>query len=235
MKKQTLVTILSFFIISVMAVESQAVTKVARKLNFLSFYAGSSQIHGEYTGLPFLKFNAGGEEIVVDGDEIYDDGFHLGVQYGNLIGKNLSVAIGFRYTRHNLKDTIYVLRDVPFGGDVIDFFYTFDGYELTLSQYDFETDFNYMLTDPVTNIFSPYIGLGLKAGLSNGDFPGFEAENDFTVSLNFNFGADLKVWQSNDKTDFITLSSVNSYDIFSNDNKARYLNIGGALKYYFRQ
>lgn len=241
---------ISFVILSAIlfsASESDAaIRKVAKQYNFISVYGGFSKPHGQYDGLTWEKF-FGFRDI--DGDEIYDNTFHFGVNYGALVKGHFMYSLGFRYTKHAVKDTVYLARDVfdPADGFYYDYFNDYTSLDQTIGQFDFEVDINYMPLDLDNSRFSPYFGIGGKMGITNTRFNGlfydatddiyyeFENENDFTFNFNLNFGAEFVLWQSTGgKPGFVTLASINSYDLLSNDDKPRYLNIGGALKYYFR-
>lgn len=236
--------ILSILLISVPKTEA-AIQKVAKKYNFISVYGGYSNPYGQYDGLTWEKF-LGYKNI--DADEIYDNSFHFGVKYGSVIKGHYSIDLGFRYTKHAVKDTVYLARDVydPSDGFVYDYFNDYTSLDQRIGQFDFELDLNYLFMDLDKSLFTPYVGIGGKMGITNTHFNGlfydeaedtyyeFENENDFTFNINLNFGAEFKIWQAQYNRSFVTLASINSLDLLSNDDKPRYLNIGGALKYYFR-
>ena len=59
-------------------------------------------------------------------------------------------------------------------------------------------------------------------------------ENELKFTVSVNFGADIKVWTAPSGRSYVALSSVNSWDLLASGQRPRYLNIGGAIKYYFR-
>lgn len=239
-------SLLTLFFILLAAPESDgAIRKVAKRYNFVTLYGGYSNPYGSYDGLTWEKFY-GFKDI--DADEIYDNSFHFGLQYGAIYKGHYAFDVGFRYTKHAVKDTVYLARDVydETDGLYYDYFLDYASLDQRIGQFDLEMDMNYYLTDLDVATISPYVGIGVKLGVTNTRFNGlfydaeqdtyfeFENENDFTYNFNINFGAEVKIWQSDTKPAYLTLASINSVDLLSNDDKPRYFNIGGALKYYFR-
>ena len=82
--------------------------------------------------------------------------------------------------------------------------------------------------------FSPYAGVAVKGGLTRISQTGYSDDHIADIALAVNFGADIRIWSSADARQFLTLSSVNSYDLFGSNNRPLYFNVGGAIKYYFR-
>lgn len=206
-----------------------AITKVAKKYSYFSFFASSSEPVGSYDGFTFEDFLTKGQ----DADEVYKSTSQFGFKYGNLSSK-YAVSFGFRYTEHKLQDTVYFARDVVENGQLFDIIYSDEIQDAKFNQFDFELDANYVFKDISQSTIAPYAGFGVKAGIANVSFQEFEDENNFIFTFNLNFGADIKIWQSGNGRNFMTLSSVNSYDLYATANKPKYFNIGGAVKYYFR-
>ena len=199
-----------------------AITRTTRTFNFVEFYAGSSMPQGTYTGLPDFDFIINGSLVDVDAEDVYDNSFHLGFGYGRLRGSHLLYSLGFKYTKHDVLDSIPL---TPTAYAVSPF---------TYNQYDLDFDLNYMLTDISKSSFSPYVGAGVQAGLLTISSDGFETESEATLSLSINFGGDMKIWSAGDGRSFITLSSANSYDFYGSNQKPKYLNLGFGFRYFFR-
>ena len=82
--------------------------------------------------------------------------------------------------------------------------------------------------------FTPYVGLVAAVGMIAQSAEGYETEYEVNSLLSANFGAEFKLWSSPDKRKFLTLASVNSFDLLSSGYRPRNLNIGGAIKFYGR-
>ena len=201
-----------------------AVSKVARSINFIDFFVGSSMPVGTRDGLPDQDFLINSRLVDVNSDNIYHNTFNLGISYGQLRGNHFLWSAGFRYINHKILDTIVLSSD---SGLISDF-------NPKYRQFDVDFNFNYYLADISKASFSPYGGFGVHGGILT--ISDDINRNDYTANLGFslNFGADLKIWNAADAGSFVTLSSVNSYDFYGSSDRAKYINIGGAVKYYFR-
>ncbi len=221
---------------------SQAgIARVAKRINVISFYAGSSAISGKYDGLGADKWNQIFETNLaspdVDGGDLYKSCFHLGFDYGQLRGGKLLYSFGFRYTKVKFQDSTTVPFDDP------GFLYIIRSLEddFNVHLYDLGLDVNYFLFDLNLQRWSPYFGLGGKVGFMTFDAEGrslegyeYSTESQIKSTIGVNFGADIKVWSAPKGRSFVTLSSVNSWDLFASGNRPKYLNVGGAIKYYFK-
>ena len=201
-----------------------AITRTTRTLNFVEFYAGSSMPQGTYTGLPDYNFIINGSLVDVDAKDVYDNSLHFGLSYGQLRGSHLLYSLGFKYTRHNVKNII------PISVDTVVLVDSSTNY----NQFDLDFNLNYMITDITKSPFAPYVGIGVQAGLLSISGGGFQSQNEVMLGLRLNFGGDLKIWSANDGTSLLTLSSLNSYDFYGSNQKPKYLNLGVGLRYYFR-
>lgn len=149
-------------------------------------------------------------------------------------------SVGFRYTRAEVQgsfaDSLEIGQDSVFLA-----WYDLDSY-YSIHLYELEANFNYFLIDPTESVFAPFVGFGGKAGFMNFSTDLFDVdsgleyadENELKFTLHLNFGADLKLYEAPSGMSYFALSSVNSWDVLASGNRPRYLNIGGALKYYFR-
>ena len=202
------------------------IVRVARRYNVIDFYGGSSSPVGKYDGLAgFVDFMDEQRQLVeVDGDKVYDPTYQLGLSYGQLRNNQMLLEIGFRYTR------------IEQAGDNPLIFFASDGLtaEAKLHQYDLDINLNYLFMNIIEQSFAPYVGVGFRAGFTNASASGFESESHINTVLAANVGAELKLWEGARKRSFVTLASVNSYDLLASGDRPRYMNIGGALKYYFR-
>ncbi len=206
----------------------EAVTKVGRKYNVLEFGAGYASPVGEYDHISQIDFiDDVGIVRNLDADQVYDPSFSIGMSLGQL-RNHWSVSVGAVYTRVNQLEAFEVGYNIwrfgPEGGAVVPDF----------NQFDLRLNINYQFTDLTNMNFAPFAGLGLAAGLIAQSAPGYETEYEANTLLSANFGAEFKVWTSADKRKFLTLASVNSYDLLSSGYRPRNLNIGGAIKLYVR-
>ncbi len=200
-----------------------AITRVAKTVRFLEYYAGVSTPVGSRNGFP-------GDGIAfptskkVNSSDIYDNSFHFGISYGQIHRSNLLGLIGFRFTKHEFLDTIKI-------SDTLSLILTGDP---TLSQFDLDFSINYLLLDFYNSSFVPYVGVGIQAGILVISEKGFESRRETTLGLSLNFGADLKLSSAKNGTPMWTLASINSYNLYGFNEKPIYLNIGLGLRYYFR-
>lgn len=227
MQKRTLVPILSIILLLTSAMDSAAVTRVARKLNVIEFSAGSGIPWGEYDRLRPFDFIINNRFVKIDADAVYDPSLHLAVSYGQLVGGRFLLTVGIRYTDVNTVDTINLPLDTFFVPDE-----NIAGIKWT--QYDLDVNFNYYIADISKMSFAPYGGVGLSAGLNRFSSDLFEAEYEATFALNLNFGLDIRLGSGSSGKSFLTLSSVNSWNAYASGHRPKYLNIGGALKFWFK-
>ena len=225
MFKITKIFIILAGVLVLLSVENvSAITRTTRTLNFVEFYAGSSMPQGTYTGLPDYNFIINGSLVDVDAKDVYDNSFHFGLSYGQLRGSHLLYSLGFKYTRHDVKNII------PISVDTVVLVDSSTNY----NQFDIDFNLNYMITDITKSPFAPYVGIGVQAGLLSISGGGFQSQNEVMLGLRVNFGGDLKFWSAKDGTSLLTLSSINSYDFYGSNQKPRYLNLSVGFKYYFR-
>lgn len=202
---------------------SFAVSKVSRSMNFVDFFVGSSMPTGVRDGLPDYEFQVSPGSLEVNSDDIYNNTFHMGLSLGSLMSSHFLWSIGLRYIDHKVVDTIPLSDSV--GLELL--------YNPTYRQLDIDFNFNIYVLDLMKSGFSPYTGLGVHGGILRIDDDVNEADYSANLGLSLNFGADLKIWSAADTRTFVTLSSVNSYDFYGSSDRPKYLNVGGAIKYYF--
>lgn len=215
-------------VLIVTSAPADAVTRVGRRFNVLEVGAGYASPVGKYDHISIIDF-VDEMDMVKDlnADRVYDPSFSLGLSLGQLRNRWL-VSVGAVYTKVNQLDTFVVGTNLwyfgPEGSTVIPNF----------NQFDLRLNINYQFTDLTTMNFAPYAGLGLAAGLISRSASGYETEYEASTLLSANFGAEFKIWSSADHRKFVTLASVNSYDLLSSGYRPRNLNIGGAIKVYVR-
>ncbi|HPC11748.1 MAG TPA: hypothetical protein PK112_06570, partial [candidate division Zixibacteria bacterium] len=127
------------------------------------------------------------------------------------------MQLGFRYTNHQEQDWF---KDHPD--------------EFHLAQYDLNLNLHVYAVPPTKSIVAPYGGVGVQAGLLNIEIAGYDDESDLTILMAADFGLDLKVAEFSKGRSFLTLASINSYDLFGTEDRPKYLTIGGGLRYWFR-
>jgi hypothetical protein len=215
--------IVTALVLTTAGVVSQAATRTARSLYVFDINAGYSTAFGNYSGIG--SFNNWGGTLTAS--ETFDPTYHFGFTLGRIHNDRLFLGLGFRYTKINIDDHIGDLLQDGNGAPV-------DTALLRFHQYDFSVDCNYYPVNIVEESMAPYFGGGLIAGLTSWAPPGFASESKLSVALAVNFGLDLKVWSAADKRSFVTLSSVNSWQVVASGDRPRYLNFGGAVRYFFR-
>ncbi|MEE8577141.1 MAG: hypothetical protein V3T31_07780 [candidate division Zixibacteria bacterium] len=223
--------ILVGLIVSVLfiATNSVGITKAARTFNFSELSVSGGLAWGTYDGFPTQSFLLQDALFLAefDGSELYDPSVQVAVNIGRLQGK-IVASVGLRYSRHNLDEGPLVFSR---GGDV----WTISPANLDakLSQYDIELNINRYFLSPEKNPISPYVGVGLFAGITHVDWDFFANEDDFNAGVSLNYGLDFRLAPV--KGDgFWTISSVNRWEIAATGDRPRYLLFGGALKYFFR-
>lgn len=200
-----------------------AITRVAKTVRFLEFYAGISSPVGSRNGFPG-DGSAFPTSEKVNSSDIYDNSFHFGISYGQIYRSNLLGSIGFRFTKHEFLDTIKI-------SDTLSLILIGDP---SLSQFDLDFSINYLILDFDNSSFVPYVGAGIQAGILVISEKGFESRRETMLGLSVNFGADLKLSSAKNGTPMWTLVSINSYNLYGFNEKPNYLNIGLGLRYYFR-
>ena len=203
---------------------SSAITRVARKLNMMDIYAGGSIPWGTYNGTPGDKFILEGQRYEFDGDQVYDNGFFIGFDYGQLFSEHFLFTVGFCYTHQPLKDTIQ--------NDEVAFFYT-EGAP-TLHLYDLNVNLNYLFANLYDFPVSPYVGVGIQPGIASTSLEGYYSRNELTFGMSVNFGAEFKIFTAPSGRSFVTLASDNSWNFVGSNDRPKFFNIGGAIRYYFR-
>ncbi|MBU8932706.1 MAG: hypothetical protein KOO62_01745 [candidate division Zixibacteria bacterium] len=197
------------------------IAKSPRKYNMLNFYGGYAEPHGEYDWVGLIDVgiqNSQGEILDnVDAESVFDPTWYVGFDYGTLYNRHMLIMIGFRFTEHNAQD--WIREQVA---------------RFTYRQYDIEFNANYMLFDLSRKIASPYVGAGVQAGFTSYAEEGYDDDSQLKVAVSLNFGADLKIYQAPQSRSFVTISSMNNYNLWGSKDRPQYLNLGAALRYYFR-
>lgn len=204
-----------------------AIERVAKRLNFLELSAGYVDPVGNVGGVmsvPRSDIPGNFFRSSLDAADVYKSSYTLGVGLGQIYSGRLMWGLGFRYTRHNLRDTIQAGGITAVAVDKPD-----------LNQYDIELNLNYYLVDPSRSVFAPYAGIGVAAGILTASWDDEFASESETKALGaLNFGFDLRLWQSENGRDMVALVSQNRYDILASEERPKYLTIGGALRFYIR-
>lgn len=200
------------------------IVKVAKRYNVVDFYGGFSSPVGSYDGIGILDFyDETGRLRELDAGDVYDQSFHLGFSYGQVRNDRIYVGVGFRYTSISQMDEFTVGNQILSISPTPDF-----------NQYDVGFDVNYHLTPVTRAVLSPYVGVGFRGGFTAMTSEGVEAEYEADLALAGNFGLEVKLWESAKKRSFITVASINSYELTVSGDRPRYFNFGFGLKYYFR-
>jgi len=218
------ITATAILLICIISSDALGISRVARRLNLLEVYGGVGIPSGEYGGLPDIPFVINSRNVDVKADDIYGSAFHFGVAYGQLKNRHFLVSVGFQFTNHAVEDTIPLKLDtiliLPDG--------------LKIRQYDLTLNLNYFFLDLNEQSWSPYFGVGFQAGIASISFNDFPTENEFGTSIGFNFGADLRLWQEAGERSTVTLSSINTWNFVTSNDRPAYLQIGGGIRYWFR-
>jgi len=221
--KSVCIIALVAMVFGAVSVSDAAIRRVPARFNLLNFYGGYTSPHGKYDALgPVPIVDGSGRQIKVDADQLFDGSVYFGVDYGSIVNRHLLTLIGLRYTNNKVQDYIHQQNIDAYGSD------------FTYRTYDVNFDLNFYPIDLSQNFVSPYVGGGFRAGLVVYNEDGYDADSKLKIAGSVNFGADLKIYQAPNQRSFVTLASANSYDFYATDNRPKYLNIGGALRYWFR-
>ncbi|MFQ6008785.1 MAG: hypothetical protein ACE5K8_07545 [Candidatus Zixiibacteriota bacterium] len=206
-------------IILIMCALSEArILRVAKRYHLIDFYAGYATPHGEYWKMGDVHFvDRFSRPVALDADEWLDETYFLGFDYGTLYRAHWLFMVGFRFTDHNVMDVF----DIP--------------EEILYRQYDLELNLNHMFNDLGHLYWSPYVGIGTQMGFTSFKIKGTaNDQSDLKFAFSLNFGVDFKIWGAPGGRSFVTLSSINNFNLFASDDRPKYLNLGAGIKYYFR-
>jgi len=218
--------VLLALVFAISSFSEAAIRRVAKRWNVIETYGGYSSPIGSYHTIGTIDFeNGSGILVDIDADRVYDPTFHLGITYGQLRGGHLLYSIGFTYTKIETPDTFVVDPTIS---------YIFIPVKPSFNQYDIDFNLNFLAANIAKVPIAPYVGLGFHGGITSQTASGYDSENWLTLAASLNFGADFKLWGASKNRSFVTISSINSLDLFGSDQRPRYLNFGVGLKYYFR-
>jgi hypothetical protein len=219
--------VLAIALILVQAVSAGAITRAARKVGFWEFHGSYTMPQGTLGGLPGAPFVAeSGELLEGDASDVYKDGYSIGMAYGQIFDKHWLVSVGFDYSRNDVKDLI-ILTDGNF------LYSSSTPRDQAYNQYDVTLRVLYAVANPVRHAWTPLVGMSANAGYSVLSTPGFQSNSDFDFGMNIDFGVDFKIWKVTDSRRFVTLSSINSWNFFSTDERVPQLQIGAGIRYFF--
>ena len=206
-------------LVTLVAADAFAISRVSRSLNYLQVFGGYAKPVGEVEFFNLLDYNGN-----FNADDVYKSTGSFGVGLGQVRAGRMNWGLDFRYTKLELQDVVEN-DEVTVTG--------IDG--LGISTYDLDLNINYYFTDMAASNFSPYVGLGVAAGIMSAGYDNdqFDNETELKALAGVNFGFDLRLAQNSDGSQ-ISLVSLNRYDLLASDERPRYLNIGVALRYYVR-
>lgn len=207
-----------------LAGSAEGVSRVAKRLNVIKSYGAYTSLIGNYSALLSIEFNDAAGPVNVDASNIFDPSSSFGFAFGQIRNEHVQVMVGFRYTNLNVEDTILVspsLALILVGNP-------------SFRQYDLSFDFNYLFSSVDQSMLVPYVGAGLRSGLTALTARGYQSEYDANIALSLNFGADLRIWKAEGGRSLLTVASANSIDYWGSGNRPRQMTFGLGLNYYFR-
>lgn len=231
MKRIRNLFLLALATVTVAAASADAIVRVSPRWTFSEIHFSMGTAHGDYEGLPTLgDFGTYYDDFdrlrafEFESDDLYKTAWSIGLNIGQVQAGHIAYSFGFRYSKHELKPSPWFMPD-GYGISLDD--------EPELHQFDLELNVNFFILDVNESALAPYVGMGFRGGITNADYRLFEDEQSANMALAVNFGADLRLTQPT-KSGYWAISSVNSYEFVSTDDRPKYLNIGGGLKYYFK-
>ncbi len=219
MSKLRSAALLVVLCLTLAAADSFAISRTSRSLNYLQVFGSYNSPMGEVEFFNLPDYNGN-----FDADDVYESGGSFGIGLGQVRAGRMHWGLDFRYTKHELQDVVE-------NNDVV-----VTGIEgLGISNYDLDLSINYYLSDMAQIGFSPFVGLGVTAGIMSAGYDNddFDNETEMKALAGLNFGFDFRLAQNADGSQ-ISLVSLNRYDIMASDERPRYLNLGLALRYYVR-
>ncbi|MEA1980749.1 MAG: hypothetical protein U9N54_07235 [candidate division Zixibacteria bacterium] len=176
----------------------------------------------DFTGSYLLPIgNSGGFfdedfDVDLDTDDLYDPSVEFGVRYGQLSQNRFLYNVGFSYIHVNEIDTAFLNASA-----------------FSLSMYLINLGVNYY---PIgnRNIISPFAGVSLSPGLYVINFKVGESITELNAAVSFNFGFDLKIFESKSKRSFWAVSPSGSYDFWASGDRPKFLSVGLGIKYFYR-
>lgn len=227
-------------ILIISAGSAHSIAKIPARVSVIDISGGYTMITGNYGGFRGDSWNEifanTGTNPSVTGSDIYSPTFHLGFSYGQLRNNHLFYSVGFRYTKIGLEDST-IVPFTPSPGIIY-----LEQSDLNLNLYDIDLNFNYYQSNVAVSGWSPYVGLGMRTGFQVLSAEGvdpvsglpYASETELKFALALNVGLDIKLASAASNRSHFVLSSANSFDFLGSGNRPRYLNLGLALKYYFR-
>lgn len=228
----TLKTILHLAAIGVtmlVAASAEAVVRTSgRSMNVFELSLNFATPVGKYEEIGPIEFrDFDNRRRELNADEVFDNSWGFGLSYGRVVSSRGFVSFGFNYTNIQVEDSFVV--DNP-NGTVT---YMWVPETPSVNQYDLTLDFNVYLLQNSQAAFAPYVGLGLKAGVTSFSNEGYDSENETNIGVNLNFGADIVLGGQRSRDGYFALSSINSWDMIGTNDRPRFLHIGGGVKYFF--
>jgi hypothetical protein len=183
---------------------------------------------GTHKGMPGSPFATDdGDILEFNAPNVYKDGYYLGIGIGQVMDGAWFASVGFDYARNEVQRPI----EQRFGDDI---FSTTMERGTTYRQYDLTFRTSYSFIDLDHNPMSPFVGLNGSAGLQVLSAPGYASNNEFDFGLGLDFGLDFKVWSASDKRSFMTVSSMNSWNLVSTGARVSHLSVGAGIRYFYK-
>jgi hypothetical protein len=212
-------------VVAITTTPAYAIQRVASKLGVVEVRFGYAMPLGTNTGTFVDDFVYEDRLYEANAKDVYKEGLGLGIAFGQTSASKLSFGIGFQYVTHDFKDTA-VSKDGTVG------FFQLE--TPTYRQFDLQISAHYYPLNIKSVPIVPYAGVSISPGLGMADFRFFKDEYQITLSTSLDFGVDFKVWSAADNRSFACLSSINSWDFYGSGDRARHLQIGGGIKYFFK-
>jgi opacity protein-like surface antigen len=207
-----------------LASSAGAINRVSKSLGVLEIHGGYSSPTGKIDHVSNNDFYDEGVLYNVPTKDVFKSSFTMGFSLGLVKKSHWYTTVGLDYTHMRIKDTI--------------FFPNGSGFILSpkpnFNHFDLRLNANYQFSDIELASFTPYLGLGVGAGLTTQSLRGYASETEINIGLALNFGAEAKLWQDASGRTLVTLASANSWEFFGSGYRPKFLTIGAAIKFYSR-
>lgn len=206
-----------------------AIQRTATRSSFIEFRGGYAMPQGSHRGFPDAPFTGdSGGILEFDAENVYKDGFFLGIGVGQVLAGSWFGSVNFDYARNEVQRPV----EQRFGNAI--YSRTFER-GTAYRQYDLTFRTGYSFLNLAQSSLSPYIGLNGSAGLEVLSTPGFATNNEFDFGLGLDFGLDFKVWSAPNNRSFMTVSSLNSWNFVSTGERVSHLSVGAGIRYFFKR
>ncbi len=234
--------VLCIVLLAAMVADASALTRKERSYTFFELSGSATSPVGDYTRIGVIDFlDAANFPRALDADEVWDNGFSIGLAAGRLTGNNFAASIGIRFTRATTPDagrfrfddgSTVSFEDYAVPGPVVGdtVFYSWVPEVPTFNVWDLELNLAWYLLSPTQSPIAPWFGAGGQVGLLAQTLDGFESEYYVSTGINLNAGVEFVFGRS--PRGAWSVSPQVSWNAVATNDRPQYLHIGAAVRYW---